>query len=154
MKMRILLVLIALGMVIHFIRGSTLWGMKTQDMPTYSKALADAKTHNKIILADFTGSDWCPYCVQLKQEVLDTVEFQKWARYKFVFLELDFPRLIAQPDNIKKQNKALYSHFSVNGFPTVLLINGDGQELGRIVGYPGKDNWTQEVLDILAKQAH
>jgi thioredoxin-related protein len=149
MKMRLLLAIIAIGLVIHFSRSNASWGMKTDDMPTYPKALAAAKAHNKIVLADFSGSDWCPYCVRLNQEVLSTPDFQSWN--KFVLLELDYPRLIAQPDTIKKQNKTLASYYSVTGFPTVLLLDPDGKELGRVTGYPGKDNWLQEVRNILAQ---
>jgi thioredoxin-related protein len=152
MKMRIVVAVVAFALAIYFARGKALWGMKTADMPTYPKALAEAKAHNKIVLADFTGSDWCPYCMQLQQEVLQTAEFQRWGGLKFVNLEVDFPRLIAIPDDVKKQNKTLYDHFSVTGFPTVLLIDGDGKELGRVVGYGGKDRWTQGVLNILAEQ--
>ena len=33
------------------------------DVPT---ALQKAKQENKILLLDFTGSDWCGWCVKLK----------------------------------------------------------------------------------------
>ncbi len=135
--------------------GAAIWALvahyNQQPIPIYDRALADAKAGKKIVLADFTGSDWCGYCVQLKREVLDTAEFQTWARGKFVFLELDFPMQKVLLDDIKKQNRALYKKYSVNGFPTVILIDGEGRELGHVVGYGGKEEWMNEVRDILAK---
>ena len=46
------------------------------DLP---KAEAQAKAENKIVLLDFTGSDWCGWCIKFKKEVLDTAEFQEYA---------------------------------------------------------------------------
>ena len=58
------------------------------DLP---KAEAQAKADNKIILMDFTGSDWCGWCIKFKKEVLDTKEFQDYAAKNVVLVEVDFP---------------------------------------------------------------
>ena len=41
----------------------------TTDLPA---AKDTAKKENKLILMDFTGSDWCPPCVALKKQVFET----------------------------------------------------------------------------------
>ena len=38
-------------------------------------AQAKAAAENKAILVDFTGSDWCGWCIRLRKNVFDTPEF-------------------------------------------------------------------------------
>jgi protein disulfide-isomerase len=108
------------------------WGT---DLPG---ALNQARTDNKMVLLDFTGSDWCPWCIKFDQEVLSTGEFANYAGSKLVLVQLDFPRTKPQSDALKQANQELYQRFNVNGYPTYILLNSSGRELGRQVGYaPG-----------------
>jgi protein disulfide-isomerase len=102
------------------------------DLP---KAEAQAKAENKIVLVDFTGSDWCGWCIKFKKEVLDTVEFQEYAAKNVVLVELDYPHKKVQADDLKKANAALKTQYNVHGFPTLLVLDKDGKEIGRQVGY-------------------
>jgi protein disulfide-isomerase len=103
-----------------------------------SEALALAKRTGLPVLADFTGSDWCFACKQLKLEVFDTKEFKDWATTHVVLLEVDFPSGHEQPAELAAQNAELAKRFSIEGFPTVLALDGDGRRLGALVGYaPG-----------------
>ncbi len=77
----------------------------------------------KPILANFTGSDWCGWCIRLKSEVFTTKEFKKWAKANVILLELDFPRRFKLPENIQQQNQGLAQAFSVSGYPTVWIFN-------------------------------
>ena len=43
------------------------------------QAVAQAKKENKIVLLDFTGSDWCGWCIKFKKETLDTTQFSDYA---------------------------------------------------------------------------
>ena len=56
------------------------------------KANVESAKTGKPILANFTGSDWCGWCMKLRREVFDTPEFQEWAKKNVVLLELDYPR--------------------------------------------------------------
>src|SRR5689334_15851945 len=58
------------------------------DLPT---ALAKAKAEGKSVLMDFTGSDWCPWCIRLRKEIFDQTAFQKFADENLILVELDFP---------------------------------------------------------------
>ena len=58
----------------------------------FEKAKLTAKTESKDILMDFTGSDWCGWCIKLRDEVFTKDEFKSAAPQKFVLLELDFPQ--------------------------------------------------------------
>jgi len=102
------------------------------DLP---KAEAQAKADHKIVLVDFTGSDWCNWCIKFRKEVLDTPEFQEYAGKNVVLVELDFPHKKAQPDDLKAANAALKKQYEVKGFPTLLVLDGTGKEIGRQVGY-------------------
>jgi protein disulfide-isomerase len=87
---------------------------------------------------NFTGSDWCPPCIQLKKDILSTGQFGKYAKEELVLLELDFPRQRSQPEDLKRQNEELAGTFEIEGFPTLILLSPEGRELARHVGYmPG-----------------
>ena len=104
-------------------------------MTDYDKAVEQAKTQNKVILLDFTGSDWCGWCMKMKQETLDTPAFKSYARKNLVLVEVDFPHNKPQTDAVKKQNGQLGQKFKVNGYPCFVLLDKDGNELGRQGGY-------------------
>jgi protein disulfide-isomerase len=107
------------------------WGT---DLPG---ALNQAQSENKLVLLDFTGSDWCPWCIKFDQDVLSTDAFAAYARARLVLVKLDFPRHTEQSDALKQANRELSQKFNVDGFPTYVLLNSDGRELGRQVGYAG-----------------
>jgi thioredoxin-related protein len=102
------------------------------------EAKAVAAKENKPLLVDFTGSDWCGYCIKLHAEVFDKPEFEAFAK-NYVLVELDFPNKKPQPAEEKAKNKAIQAKFAVSGFPTVLLIDAkSGEAYGRQSGYgPG-----------------
>lgn len=102
------------------------------------EAKAVAAKENKPLLVDFTGSDWCGFCIKLHAEVFDKPEFEEFAK-NYVLVELDFPNKKPQPAEEKAKNKAAQAKFGVSGFPTVLLLDAKTGELyGRQSGYgPG-----------------
>ncbi|MBL4848136.1 MAG: thioredoxin family protein [Planctomycetes bacterium] len=71
------------------------------------KALREAKKRRVPLVLDFTGSDWCGYCIQLKKDVFDTKEFARWSKRGPVLLELDFPRRKKLPKKLAAQNLSL-----------------------------------------------
>ena len=101
----------------------------------YTKAVEQAKTENKAILLDFTGSDWCGWCMKMKKETLDTPAFKQYAKRNYVLVEVDFPHNKPQSDVVKTQNENLSKQFKISGFPAFVLLDKDGKELGRQIGY-------------------
>lgn len=93
----------------------------------FEAAKKQAKAEGKDILMDFTGSDWCGYCIELNRTVFSKDEFLKYAPKKFVLLELDFPKRHKLAPDLAKQNEALNSAFAVDGFPTIVLTDADGR---------------------------
>jgi len=112
----------------------------------YDQALKLARKEKKPILADFTGSDWCGWCVRLKKEVFDTPEFQSWAKKHVVLLEVDFPRRKEQPEKIRKQNAELQQKFGIRGYPTILFLDRKGKKIDQS-GYMegGPDAWLADA---------
>jgi protein disulfide-isomerase len=100
-----------------------------------SKALEQAKAENNIVLLDFTGSDWCVWCMKFDNDVLSQPEFASYAKKNLVMVMLDFPNTKPQSDSVKKTNKDLQEKFKVDGFPTYVALTPDGKEIGRQVGY-------------------
>jgi protein disulfide-isomerase len=96
-----------------------------------------AAKDKKAILVDFTGSDWCGYCMALHKEVFEKPEFEKFAK-DFVLVELDFPHAKPLPAAKKIKNAAVKDKFEVKGFPTVMILSFTGEELGRQTGYTPK----------------
>ena len=47
------------------------------------EAVKVAKEENKNILVNFTGSDWCVWCIRLSDEVFTQDEFGKYAKDNF-----------------------------------------------------------------------
>ena len=89
----------------------------------FDKAAEQSMKTGKPILANFTGSDWCGWCIRLKKEVFVTSAFKKWAKENVILLELDYPRRTQQTEEIKKQNKELQQFFGVRGYPTLHMFN-------------------------------
>ena len=103
----------------------------------YKDTLAKAKAEKKLLLAEFTGSDWCPPCKKQAAEVFGAQEFKDFAAKQLVLLQLDFPRSKPLSDEVKAQNNELKTKFGIKGLPTVIMLDGDGKELARWVGYGG-----------------
>ena len=101
----------------------------------YKKAQQEAKASNKFLLLDFTGSDWCGWCKRLEQEILSQSQFENYARENLILLEVDFPRAKPQSPELRKQNQELAQQYQIEGFPTIVALNGDGQKLWQYDGY-------------------
>lgn len=101
----------------------------------YKKAQEEAKTSKKLLLLNFTGSDWCGWCIKLDKEVFSKSEFKDYASKNLVLLTIDFPRAKQLPLDVRKQNEGLASQYQVQGFPTIVVLNGDGQKVWEYPGY-------------------
>ena len=103
-----------------------------------AKAKEQAAKEGKPILMDFTGSDWCPPCKQLKAKIFDSQEFKDYAAKNLVLLELDYPKSKKQDKATKDQNAKLGKEYKIEGYPTVIALDKSGKELGREVGFSGE----------------
>ena len=101
----------------------------------YDKALAQAKTEKKLVLLDFTGSDWCGWCIKLDKEVFSKADFKAFAKDNLVPVTLDFPHGKKLPKHTADQNEKLKSQFKVSGFPTLVLLDAEGKTINQWGGY-------------------
>jgi thioredoxin-related protein len=102
------------------------------DLP---KAETEAKADHKLVLLDFTGSDWCGWCIKFDKEVFSTPAFADYARKNLVLVQLDFPQKKKLDAKLQKANDALRDKYGVKGYPTFIILNAEGKEVGRQVGY-------------------
>jgi len=100
-------------------------------------ALQKAKAENKAVLVNFTGSDWCQWCIRLSDEVFSKSEFEDYAEDNLILVRLDFPRSIEQSAETKTYNNQLAQRYGVQGFPTILLFNSQGQMVLQTGYLPG-----------------
>lgn len=97
-------------------------------------ALEKAAAGGKAVLVNFTGSDWCGWCIKLKNEVFSKPEFKEYAEASLILVELDFPRALKQSEETKQYNQNKLKEYKIEGFPTVLLLDDSGKVLLR-TGY-------------------
>lgn len=110
-------------------RADSAWGTN------YKKAQEEAKASNKLVLLNFTGSDWCGYCIQFDRLILSQPQFKDYAAKNLILVEIDFPRQKPQNVETRKQNQELAERYQVEGFPTLILLNGEGKTVWRFDGF-------------------
>jgi thioredoxin-related protein len=120
----------------------------------YGKAMARAKAENKTVLLDFTGSDWCGWCIKLDKEVFSKAEFKDYAKQNLVLVEVDFPQGKQQTKKLKEQNEKLQKEHGVRGYPTIVVLDPDGKKLGQL-GYMegGPKNFIAKLDELKSKAA-
>jgi thioredoxin-related protein len=106
----------------------------SEDFPSASKAAAE---QNKYMLLNFTGSDWCGWCIKLDNEVFSQDEFREYAEENFVLVKLDFPRKKQLSPGVVQQNHKLQEQYGVRGYPTILLLAPDGSLVQQTGYQPG-----------------
>jgi thioredoxin-related protein len=138
---RLVFFAVAACILLHASVGSAASGW----LDDYKKAQQEAKASNKLLLLNFTGSDWCGWCIRLDKDVFSQSDFKDYASKNLVLLELDFPwpsgaRAQGQAAALKKQNLELAQQYQVHGFPTLIVLDGNGQKLWEFEGYlPGAE---------------
>lgn len=115
-----------------------LWMMWSGWGSDLSVAQQAAKDQHKLILLNFSGSDWCGPCIKLKKDVFESTEFQSFAEANLVLVRADFPRLkknqLAKDQQAK--NDALAERYNSDGkFPLTVLLNEQGKVLKEWDGY-------------------
>ncbi len=107
-------------------------------LTSFTQAQAQAAQKNRLILVDFTGSDWSAPCKQLDTEILSTRQFTDYANKYLVLLRADFPQKRPQSADLRTANQTLKAQFGVSDFPTLVVLKADGTVVWRQTGYlPG-----------------
>jgi len=132
---------------LHEVFGAAAW------LNDYSKAQAQAKAEGKFVLVNFTGSDWCGWCIKLRKDVFLRPEFEGYAKSNLVLLEIDFPKRKPLPAAVQQHNQKLAEQFQVRAYPTLIVLDAQGTKLGRIsYGTGGPKLFIAEVEKLIRPQ--
>ena len=116
----------------------------------FDDAKTEAVKKDKLILLNFSGSDWCSPCIQLKRNIFDSDSFVAFASENLVLVNADFPRQNKHklsPEQ-KKLNENLAEKYNPEGkFPYTLLMTADGKILHSWDGLP--DLSTKQFVDVI-----
>lgn len=110
--------------------GEIAWGN------SLSKAMAQAKAQNKLVMIDFY-TDWCVWCKRLDKDTYPNAQVVQTAK-----------QFVAVKVNAEKEGLAAAKKYNVSGFPTILFVNGSGEVEGRINGYMTPEPFRAELLKI------
>jgi thioredoxin-related protein len=116
----------------------------------YEQARAKAVKENKDLLINFSGSDWCGFCIRLEKDVFSQPAFAQEAEKYFVFMLVDFPNdTSGQSPELRKQNELLARIYRFRGyFPTIYLTGPDGRPYAEA---EYKEGGPQVYLDYLLR---
>jgi protein disulfide-isomerase len=120
-------------------------------LTSYEQGQQEAKANNKLMLLDFTGSDWCGWCILLDREIFSKPQFKEYASKNLVLVELDFPKMKSVSAETRAQNERLAIQYQVQAFPTIIVLNGDGQVVGALGYMKGGPDAFIAVLEKLRK---
>ncbi len=133
------------------------WGVLQASAEGWLTDVAEAKRvaaeKQMPIVVNFSGSDWCGWCIKLGKEVFSQEAFLAYAKDNVVLLEADFPRRTQQDKAVAAQNKALAGKYGIQGFPTVIIIDATGKEIAR-TGYRrgGPESYVKHLKELIAKK--
>jgi thiol:disulfide interchange protein len=82
------------------------------------------------VFIDFTGSDWCYWCILADKNIFSTSEWEKFSR-KMVCLKVDFPKNNRPDAATQLKRKAFAREFNVRGYPTFVLASPERKEIAR-----------------------
>jgi len=119
----------------------------------FEKAKQTAATEHKLILLNFSGSDWCAPCILLRRDYLESDAFTKMADENLVLVNADFPR--KKKNELSKEmtarNESLADQYNKDGnFPFTLLLDPKGKVIKTWKGKPEVpvEEWVAEINKI------
>ena len=104
----------------------------------WSKALAQAKTQNKLVFLDIYAT-WCGPCKLLKKNTFSNAQVGEFFNKNFVNVSVDGEQGVG-PD--------LAQQFAIEGYPTLIVTDKTGKLLLYSVGYMNAND-----LMLFAKEA-
>ncbi len=115
------------------------------------RALAVAKQNKKFVMAQFTGSDWCPPCMMMQKAVFSKSSFTRLVPKKFILVKIDIPR---SNKAMSVKNGKVMKNYNVTGVPTILLFGDDGKEFSRFSAsqYPTVEGFIDKLSAELKKK--
>ena len=105
----------------------------------FNEAKTEAVQQHKLIMINFSGSDWCGPCIRLRKEILESETFEDYAAQHLVLVRADFPRQKKNQlsaDQVKLNDELADKYNDEGKFPYTLLVDEKGNVLYRWDGFP------------------
>jgi thioredoxin-related protein len=119
----------------------------------FNTAKTEAAQNHKLILINFSGSDWCGPCIRLRKEILESNTFENYASDHLVLVRADFPR--QKKNQLSKEqvklNETLADQYNPDGkFPFTLLVDEHGKVLRTWDGFPNEtpDQFVSDINSV------
>ena len=90
--------------------------------------LAKAKADKKLVLVDIYA-DWCAQCKELDEKTWPDTGVKQWIAANAVAIRID----------TDARRKDLAARLQIRSYPTVLLLDAEGKELRRLLGFQKPD---------------
>ncbi|MGA1193192.1 MAG: thioredoxin family protein [Kiritimatiellia bacterium] len=120
----------------------------------YAGALQRAASENRFVLMNFTGSDWCGWCIKLDNEVFSRAPFITYANKNLVMVYIDSPQEKPLSAELSRQNESLRQQYGIRGFPTILLLDPSGKTIGQTGYQPGgPDKYVRHLKKMIKPHA-
>lgn len=113
-------------------------GMKFEE-PNFKAVLAKAKKENKLVFLD-AYAVWCGPCKLMVKNIFPLQTVGDYYNANFVNVKIDME---------KGEGIELAKKYKVQGYPTYLFIDGDGNEVHRTMGYVQEADFIQFGKDAL-----
>ena len=129
---------------------SSLIGWETD----FEDAKKKAEKENKLILLNFSGSDWCGPCIRLQDEIFGSTFFKNFADSNLVLINADFPRLKRNQlskEQQKKNDKLADKYNPQGSFPFTVLLDAKGKVIKTWDGFPNAtaEQFTRQLKDLI-----
>lgn len=132
----VIVLLLVVGVAI-----SSLTGSKTESNSSDSlqwstdlnQALAEAKATNKSVFVDFYAN-WCSSCREMDDGTYTSPQVKEKLTQHYVLVKVDVDK-----------NPDLSSKYQIYSLPTMVIMDFNGNEIKRIIGYQSPDQLLSQI---------
>ncbi len=100
---------------------------------TFDEALVRARAERKLVFVD-VAADWCGWCTRMDEDVFSNAQVQR-ALLEYIPIKVDADR----------GGRKVAVRYRVTGLPAFLVVNGDGEVVGRFDGYMSADAFLERL---------
>lgn len=119
----------------------------------FNQATAEAAKTHKLILINFSGSDWCVPCIRERKEILETAVFENYAEGHLILVRADFPRQHKNQlskEQVKRNEDLADKYNPLGKFPYTLLVDEHGKVVKEWDGFPNvsPEKFVEQISEV------